>query len=204
MLSVPRDIQERLRAHGQDHVLGWWPRLDDSERRHLLEQLRCLDLDLLKRLFAQREHSFALPAPERIAPVPVIRPGKGDEAARRCGAESLQRGEVAALVVAGGQGSRLGFEHPKGMFPVGPVTDKSLFQIHAEKVLALGRRHGKPVPLLIMTSARSIFRSQDRGSRTLSRRTSDRLQFASGSHPAIAAATGSRLERPAIGRNLGS
>ncbi len=64
----------------------------------------------------------------------------------------VRRGEVAALVVAGGQGSRLGFEHPKGMYPVGPVSRKSLFQIHAEKVLALGRRYGKQPPLLVMTS----------------------------------------------------
>jgi UDP-N-acetylglucosamine/UDP-N-acetylgalactosamine diphosphorylase len=56
------------------------------------------------------------------------------------------------LVVAGGQGSRLGFEHPKGMFPVGPVSRKSLFQIHAEKVQALGRRYKAVPPLLVMTS----------------------------------------------------
>src|SRR5262249_20072152 len=61
-------------------------------------------------------------------------------------------GEVAVLVVAGGQGSRLGFDHAKGMFPIGPVSHKSLFQIHAEKVLALSRRHGRPIPLLVMTS----------------------------------------------------
>src|SRR5262249_9454643 len=67
-------------------------------------------------------------------------------------AEALRRGEVAALVVAGGQGSRLGFEHPKGLYPIGPVSDKSLFQIHAEKVLALQRRHKAAVPFLVMTS----------------------------------------------------
>ena len=61
-------------------------------------------------------------------------------------------GAIAVLVVAGGQGSRLGFEHPKGMFPVGPVSGKSLFQLHAEKVLATARRYGKPLPYLVMTS----------------------------------------------------
>ena len=72
--------------------------------------------------------------------------------ARRRGEEALRRGEVAVLLVAGGQGSRLGFEHAKGMYPIGPVSQKSLFQIHAEKVLALSRKYGKPIPLLIMTS----------------------------------------------------
>jgi UDP-N-acetylglucosamine/UDP-N-acetylgalactosamine diphosphorylase len=59
---------------------------------------------------------------------------------------------VACVLVAGGQGSRLGFDHPKGMFAIGPVSGKSLFQIHAEKVLAAARRYGRPVPLLVMTS----------------------------------------------------
>ncbi len=55
-------------------------------------------------------------------------------------------------MVAGGQGSRLGFDQPKGMFPVGPVSGKTLFQVHAEKVLALRRRYGPGLPLLVMTS----------------------------------------------------
>ena len=70
----------------------------------------------------------------------------------RLGEEALRAGEVAVLVVAGGQGTRLGFDHPKGLFPIGPVSNKSLFQIHAEKVLALRRRYGAAVPLLVMTS----------------------------------------------------
>src|SRR5438034_6051473 len=72
--------------------------------------------------------------------------------ARQRGAEALSVGKVGVLLVAGGQGSRLGFDHPKGMFPIGPVTNKSLFQIHAEKVLALSKRFGKPIPFLVMTS----------------------------------------------------
>ena len=56
------------------------------------------------------------------------------------------------VLVAGGQGTRLGHDGPKGTFPIGPVSRKSLFQIHAEKVLAAGRRYGKPLPLYVMTS----------------------------------------------------
>jgi UDP-N-acetylglucosamine/UDP-N-acetylgalactosamine diphosphorylase len=64
----------------------------------------------------------------------------------------LRAGAVAYLVVAGGQGTRLGFDHPKGMFPIGPVSGKSLYQLHAEKVLALRRRYGGALPFLAMTS----------------------------------------------------
>src|SRR5207248_7804911 len=106
----------------------------------------------LRTLYANRDHSFTVPPPDRIQPVPVIPPAADADAARRSGEEALRRGEVAILLVAGGQGSRLGFDHPKGMFPIGPVSNKTLFQIHSEKALALRRRSGKPVPFLVMTS----------------------------------------------------
>ena len=64
----------------------------------------------------------------------------------------MAAGEVALIVVAGGSGTRLGFDGPKGTFPIGPVSSASLFQIHAEKIVALGRRHGRPLPLYVMTS----------------------------------------------------
>ncbi|HXG09108.1 MAG TPA: UDPGP type 1 family protein [Gemmataceae bacterium] len=152
MLTVPDDLRQRLRDYGQEHVLAWWDQLTDAERRGLLDQLRSIDLDQLRRLYEQRGETFALPAPERIAPVPVVQLGGDTRAAKRRGEEALRRGEVAALVVAGGQGSRLGFEHPKGMFPIGPVSNKTLFQIHAEKVLARSRRYGRAIPFLVMTS----------------------------------------------------
>src|SRR4029077_10204849 len=71
---------------------------------------------------------------------------------RERGEAAFREGSVAFLVVAGGQGSRLGFEHPKGMFPIGPVSNKTLFQIHTEKILALRRRYGAAIPFLVMTS----------------------------------------------------
>ena len=115
--------------------------------------MQSLDLDQLKRLYAERDRAYTPPSWDAIRPVPVVPADSPDNPRyRRLGEEALRRGEVAALVVAGGQGTRLGFDQPKGMFPVGPVTNKSLFQIHAEKVLALRRRYGAAVPFLVMTS----------------------------------------------------
>jgi UDP-N-acetylglucosamine/UDP-N-acetylgalactosamine diphosphorylase len=153
MPTVPDDLRQRLRQHRQEHVLADWDRLDDSQRRTLLEQLRDLDLDLLRRLYEQRDQTQYVPPRDRIEPVPVIPRDHPDNPRRRqLGEEALRSGEVASLLVAGGQGSRLGFEHPKGMYAVGPVSRKTLFQLHAEKVLALRRRHGARLPLLVMTS----------------------------------------------------
>ncbi len=153
MVSVPEDLRQRLRQYGQEHVLSAWDRLSDPERRTLLRQLAAIDLDELKRLYEQRDKVQTLPPRDRIEPAPITRPDPA-EASRlvQRGGEALSAGEVAVLVVAGGQGSRLGFDHPKGVFPIGPVSRRTLFQIHAEKVLALRRRHGASVPFLVMTS----------------------------------------------------
>ena len=74
-------------------------------------------------------------------------------AARQRGEEMLADGRVAPLVVAGGQGTRLGFDGPKGVFPIGQVTDRTLFEIQAQKIRGLRRRYGHPLPWCVMTSA---------------------------------------------------
>src|SRR5689334_21568410 len=139
MQQLPEDLKQRLQQFGQGQVLAVWDGLPDNARRSLLDQLRGLDLELLQQLYTQRDKTFALPAPETIQPAPIAQISPANKKERALGEESLRRGEVAVLMVAGGQGSRLGFEHPKGMFPIGPASNHSLFQIHAEKVLALRR-----------------------------------------------------------------
>jgi UDP-N-acetylglucosamine/UDP-N-acetylgalactosamine diphosphorylase len=152
MPTVPDELRQRLRQHGQEHALAWWGELNDREQRALLDQVRGLDLEQLRKLYAARAETYTLPTQDRIAPVPITQLDPHDRKLRELGEGALRRGEVAVLLVAGGQGSRLGFEHPKGMFAISPVKNKTLFQIHAEKVLALARRHGRPLPFLIMTS----------------------------------------------------
>src|SRR5437870_5678359 len=105
MMTIPADILAKVRQHGQEHVLSWWSQLDDTQARALIEQLQGIDFDLLDRLYAERERTFAVPAAERIAPVPVDRLNPTDRQRRERGEQALRRGEVAVLLVAGGQGS---------------------------------------------------------------------------------------------------
>ncbi|HVQ26758.1 MAG TPA: UDPGP type 1 family protein, partial [Planctomycetota bacterium] len=67
--------------------------------------------------------------------------------------QALAAGQVGAFLVAGGQGTRLGYDGPKGRFPVGPITGRSLFAYHAQRVLATSRRYRTEVPLCVLTSA---------------------------------------------------
>src|SRR5258707_1466555 len=145
-------IRDRLDQYDQAHLLAHWPGLNEEERRLLLEEIAALDLDVVHKLFQERDKVYEVPSENRISPVPVLPESAGTAATQARGEAMLASGKVAVLVVAGGQGSRLGFEHPKGMYPIGPVSQRTLFQIHVEKVRALQKRYGGMIPFLVMTS----------------------------------------------------
>lgn len=160
MTDLPA-IQARLQKHGQSHLLQWWDELTPPQQADLLEQIEAIDLDLVNRLF-QMNHEEGLTAAERaaLATPPdqlVSQPKSAAEyetwvRATAIGEDQMRQGRVGAILVAGGQGSRLGFDKPKGMYPIGPVTDRSLFQIFCEQLLAASRRAGAAIPYFIMTS----------------------------------------------------
>lgn len=68
------------------------------------------------------------------------------------GIQALTQGEVGCLIVAGGEGTRLGYAGPKGMFPISAIKHKSLFQLFAEKTVSAGAKINQTLPLAIMTS----------------------------------------------------
>lgn len=103
---------------------------------------------LLARALALRRR-----AAEPAEPAPVVGlGGPGRREAAAAGAGLLAEGRVAALVVAGGQGTRLGHAGPKGTYPLGPVTGRTLFGLQAERLRGLERRTGRRVPWIVMTS----------------------------------------------------
>ena len=149
------DLRGKLDAIGQGHVLAHWDDLDDAGKARLAGQLRQLDLDEVAKL-AESHVKRRPPAdlPRETAP-PNVLPRLADsgrqemyDAAEKAGETLLDAGKVAAFLVAGGQGTRLGYDGPKGEFPVTPVKDKPLFQVFAEQIMAASKRHGKPIPLV--------------------------------------------------------
>ena len=145
--------RRELSAHGQAHVLHFWDELTQAGKERLLAQVECVDLAWLDRVL--RSHKEAPNQPDEVKPYrEAIMPGHPREAeALAAGREAMGRGEVGVLLVAGGSGSRLGFDGPKGAFPLGPVSGKTLFALHAEQLLAAGRRGGRVPTLFLMTSA---------------------------------------------------
>lgn len=151
-------IQQRLKAFGQQHLLAFWDTLSDVQQQRLLEQLAGIDFPLVDQLFRahEQQHDWAAIA-ARAEPPPAIRLDQQHDpqqrqAARAAGERALRAGRVAAIMVAGGQGTRLGFPHPKGVYPIGPVSGRTLYQMHLDQLRAVSQRYGRPVPLCLMTS----------------------------------------------------
>lgn len=158
--SVPVELARRLERAGQSHLLRFYPELDAAGRERLVRRIGEIDLESVPGLV--RGYVLAKPGAAvqgKVEPAPYY-PNDPGSAVRRwdagefraVGEGLLRGGKVAAFTVAGGQGSRLGFEGPKGCYPGGAVTGKTLFAIFAEGLLAAGRKYGRPVPWYIMTS----------------------------------------------------
>src|SRR5262245_41382883 len=152
-------LKSKLSAIGQDHVLRFYDKLGETSKKQLVAQISALDLDRMKELVAtQVKVKAAIPLPRDIKPANAYpreprsehRQLYQDADAR--GHELLKQGKVAAFLVAGGQGTRLGYDGPKGEYPVTPVKNKPLFQVFAEQLLAHSRDAGKVIPWYVMTS----------------------------------------------------
>jgi UDP-N-acetylglucosamine/UDP-N-acetylgalactosamine diphosphorylase len=166
MTPTLSSIVEQLQQAGQSHLLGFVDQLGESELQSLLQQIAYLDLELVNQLFtnhndANNPPSLNINTTRSLGIMPPVAL-RLDEANTPCGVTRrqaltegerlLRAGKVATLIVAGGQGSRLGFDKPKGMLPIGPISQRTLFEILANKIDALQRDYEATIPLLIMTS----------------------------------------------------
>lgn len=147
-------------SHGQAHIFGYFDSLSAGQQNSLLSQAASIDLDELDRLveFHVRNDATVGMDYEKLEPAPYLahfRNGGDREhwiQARDIGEQALRDGRVGVFTVAGGQGTRLGYDAPKGTFPVTPVTHASLFEVFAGKLRCAGRIYGKDLHWFIMTS----------------------------------------------------
>ncbi|MGA1057777.1 MAG: UTP--glucose-1-phosphate uridylyltransferase [Phycisphaerales bacterium] len=142
-----------LDAAGQSHLVRWCEQLDADARERLLEQLAELDLPLLARLASGDGHA-GVDSAELLPPETVDASDPAALDRRAAGENLLREGKVAAFTVAGGQGTRLGWNGPKGTFPATVIAGKPLFRVFAEQILATQDRFApsEPIPWYVMTS----------------------------------------------------
>ncbi|GAB5402984.1 MAG: UDPGP type 1 family protein [Aureliella sp.] len=168
------DTAQTLEKFGQQHLLRLASELTDSQRAELEQQIGAIDFEQLASLTGgdEAEIDWAEMAAKADQPkaVRLSRPegqAPADEAIQ-VGSAALKGGKVGTILVAGGQGTRLGFDLPKGMFPIGPVSGRTLFQMHCDRLLGVMKQFGVEIPMYIMTSpatdsaTRQYFEENDR------------------------------------------
>ncbi len=151
-------IIEKFRKAEQGHVFAHFDKLDGPAKDALIAEAEEIDLGelaLLNRTLLGQSAAVDL-ADLSPAPYEKLPENGGDREtwgqAKLAGVTALRAGRVAAFTVAGGQGTRLGYDGPKGTFRITPVHKRPLFQVFAEKIIAVGRRYGWPLHWFIMTS----------------------------------------------------
>lgn len=141
---------DKLKSIQQTHILKYWDQLVPSERATLLLQIEKLDVPTFKKQQNQLQTTSSGFSP-RIHPfTDYHHSGNPNNMAE--GKKIIFEGQVGCLILAGGQGTRLRFEGPKGLFPVTVIKHKTLFQLFAEKILAAKKLYQSEIPLAIMTS----------------------------------------------------
>jgi UDP-N-acetylglucosamine/UDP-N-acetylgalactosamine diphosphorylase len=155
MVTTYEQALDILTKHGQTHLLRFYPELSAASKKKLLEQISSLDWDQLnamsRKLQPDQPGLF-----DDMAPLQALDMDAYSKEEQQFfedqGWTLLREGKVGAIVVAGGQGSRLGHDGPKGTFDIGLPSHKSLFQLQAERLLNLSRRAERAIPWYIMTS----------------------------------------------------
>ena len=142
------NLRKRYEAAGQSHLLKFWSQLSETERTSLASHLESLDIERVNRIYrkAISAESEAIAPNTNVEPIEPLPKGASDSFEhhpekekewRSIGLEAIARGEVGVLLMAGGQGTRLGSSAPKGCYDIGLPSHKSLFQYQAERIARL-------------------------------------------------------------------
>lgn len=145
-----RRSRQKLAGISQDHIFKFWGELDEAAQKHLVGQVEGLDLEAFRAQQAVLRRGTE-PIVAGLEPfTDFFESNTVDSEA--IGRELISKGKVGCIIVAGGQGTRLRIDGPKGKYPISIIKQKTLFQLFAEKTLAAGRQSGKMLHLAIMTS----------------------------------------------------
>lgn len=146
---------EIVEKYKQQHLMKFYPNIENSKKEEFLNQILSIDFDLISDLYKSAQVE-ANEDNTDITPMYVTDlnslSGSKKQEYEQIGLSIMKNGEFAAVTMAGGQGTRLGYNGPKGVFDIGLPSHKSLFQIQCDRLLDIKNKTGSIIPWYIMTS----------------------------------------------------
>ena len=151
---IPESITKKLSEYGQEHVLRYFDELSESQKADLLSQIENTDMSILSAVGAPD----ALNAKGKISPLKCMELSEieaGKETYTKTGLDAIKAGKVGAVLLAGGMGTRLGSDNPKGMYNVGLTRELYIFECLINNLMDVVRTAGAYIHLFVMTSEKN-------------------------------------------------
>ncbi len=148
------DIQGVLKKYGQEHLLNHYATLDEEHKKELLDQIENIDFELIKRLYEDTKKEIKS-GQDDITPIEYLDKYKLYDDYKyyeNIGKKAIKQGKLAAVTMAGGQGTRLGHDGPKGTYDIGLESHKSLFELLSDGLKEEEKKYDVTIPWFIMTS----------------------------------------------------
>lgn len=148
------EAKTKLKKYGQEHILNGYDILEENKKKELLNQIESIDFELINSLYANTKKEISHEN-EKITPIDYLDKYKLNDQYKyyeNIGKRSILNGELAAVTMAGGQGTRLGHNGPKGTYDIGLDSHKSLFELLSDSLKEEGKKYGVTIPWFIMTS----------------------------------------------------
>ncbi len=144
-----QEAYQRLESYGQTHLLQYYDTLSPEQQADLLQQIADMDFSVLERSMQEETPRGKL---EPLGACTISEITEKQTEYRKIGLDAIRSGSVGAVLLAGGQGSRLGCSGPKGVFQIGVNNDLTIFECLFRNLMEVTEEAGVPVPLFIMTS----------------------------------------------------
>ncbi len=142
-----------LEKNGQLQLLRFYDELDDNSKHNLLKQIEEIDFGIIDMIGKDDLFKKGIISPIKAMKIDEIE--KNKDRYRQVGIDAIRRGKVGAVLLAGGQGTRLGFDKPKGMFNIGETREYYIFQALIDNLMEVVNEAESFIPLFIMTSEKN-------------------------------------------------
>lgn len=148
------EAKAKLEKYGQEQLLRYYDELSDSEKQALLDQIDSADMSVVS-YYDKRGEAAPAGHIEPLYAMELDEIKKRSDEFRRIGLDAIRAGKVGAVLLAGGMGTRLGSDNPKGMYNIGLTKDVYIFQRIIENLLDVVNEAESWIHLFIMTSEKN-------------------------------------------------